>query len=69
MTFYSNSKEETIINESNFDDVFESIYTTILWNMQKNLGEGSGWIIYWIIDHTMSISKDNPLAGFDYQKN
>ena len=36
---------------------------------KKNLGEGSGWIIYWIIDHTMSISKDNPLAGFDYQKN
>ena len=32
-TFYSNSKAETIIN----DDVFESIYTTIISNIQKNI--------------------------------
>ena len=29
-TFYSHSKAETIINESDIDDVFESIYTTII---------------------------------------
>ena len=29
-TFYSNSKAETVINESKIDDVFESIYRTII---------------------------------------
>ena len=29
-TFYSHSKAETIINESDVDDVFESIYTTVI---------------------------------------
>ena len=29
ITFYSNSKAETIINESGIDDAFESIYTTV----------------------------------------
>ena len=38
--FYSNSKAETIINESDIDDVFESICTTIKSNMQKSLGKG-----------------------------
>ena len=27
------------------DDVFESIYTTVISNLQKALGKGSGWII------------------------
>ena len=44
-TFYSNSKAKTIINESNIDDAFESVYTTIILNIQKSLGKGSGWII------------------------
>ena len=43
--FYSNSKAEIIVNESNIDDVFQSIYTTIITNIQKSLGKGSGWII------------------------
>ena len=38
-TFYSNSKAEIIINESDIDDVFQSIYTTIIPNMQKSLGK------------------------------
>ena len=33
-TFYSNSKAEIFINESDIDDVFESVYTTIIWNIQ-----------------------------------
>ena len=36
-TFYSHSKAETIINKSDIDDVFESIYTTVILNMQKVL--------------------------------
>ena len=41
-TFYSNSKAEIIINENDIDDVFQSVYTTIISNIQKSLGKGSG---------------------------
>ena len=34
-TFYSHSKAERIINESDNDDVFKSIYTTIISNIHK----------------------------------
>ena len=36
--FYSNSKAEIVTNEIDIDDVFQSIYTTILTNIQKSLG-------------------------------
>ena len=65
-TFYSASKVEIIINESNTDDMFQSVYTTILSIMQKSLGKGSDWIIDSVIDHTISISKYNPLAETSY---
>ena len=35
-TFYSNSKPETIINENDIGDVFESIYSTIIYQTYKN---------------------------------
>ena len=54
--FYASSKAETVINEMNIDYVFESIYTTVITNLQKSLGECSGWIIDSVIDHTISIS-------------
>ena len=41
-TFYSNSKAETIINLSDIDGVFKSIYITVISNIQKSLGQGSG---------------------------
>ena len=50
--FYSRSRAEIIINESDIDDVFQSIYTTVITNIQKSLG----------------ISKYNPLAGSSYIK-
>ena len=65
-SFYSSSKAEIVIDESDIDDVFQSIYTTIITNIQKSLGKGSGWIIDSVIDHTVSISKYNPLAGSSY---
>ena len=68
MTFYSHLKAETIINESNIDDEFKSIYTTVISNIQKSLGKGSGWITDSVINHTISISKHNPLAGSSYIK-
>ena len=67
-TFYSSSKSEIVINESDIDDVFQSIYTTVITNIQKSSGKGSGLIIDSIIDHTISISKYNPLAGSSYMK-
>ena len=34
-TFYSHSKAETIINESDIDDVFKLNYITVISNIQK----------------------------------
>ena len=36
--FYSSSKAEVIINESEIDYVFKSIYTTTIKNIQDSLG-------------------------------
>ena len=66
--FYSSSKAEIIINESDIDDVFQSIYTTTTSNVQKCLGKSSGWFADSIIDHTIITSKYNPLAGCSYIK-
>ena len=66
--FYSSSKAEIIINESEIVDVFPSIHTTIITTIQKLLGKDSGWIIDSVIDDTISISKYNPLAGSSYTK-
>ena len=66
--FYSNSKGEAIINESDIGHVFQSIFTTIISNIQKSLGKDSSWIIDSVIDHTISISNYNPLAGSSYIK-
>ena len=62
VNFYLSSKAEIIINESDIDDVFQSIYTTIITSRQKSLGKGSDWIIDSVIDYTISISTYNPLS-------
>ena len=62
-TFYSSLKVEIIINKSDIDDLFQSIYTTIISNIQISLGKSSGWITDSFIDHTISISKYNPIDG------
>ena len=66
--FYSSSKAEITINESDIENVFKSFYATIIANIQKSLGKGSRWIIDSVIDHTISISKYNSLAGSSYIK-
>ena len=66
--FYSSSKAEIIINEGDVDDVFQSFYTSVITNIQKYLGKRSAWIIDSVIDHSISISKYNPLAGSSYIK-
>ena len=65
-TFYS--KAQIIINESETDNVFQSICSTIISNIQKSLGKGSVGVIDSAINHTISISKYNPLAGSSYTK-
>ena len=67
-TFYSSSKAEIIINKNHIHHVFQSIYTTIISNIQKSSLKGSGWIIDSVNDHTFSILKYNPLAGNSYIK-
>ena len=62
-TFYSNSKAEIIINGSDIDDVFKSIYTTIISYIQKIFGKGTGCIIDSVMDHHISIWKYNSLEG------
>ena len=44
------------------------MYTTIINNIQKSLGKGSGWINDSVTDDTISILKYNPLAGSSYIK-
>ena len=48
------------------DDVFESIYTTVISNIQISIIKGSGLITDSVIDHNITISKYNPLAGRSY---
>ena len=48
--------------------MFKSIYTTIIANIQNSLGKVSCWITDSVIDHTISISKCNPLDGSSYIK-
>ena len=54
--FYSSSKAEIMINEIDVDDVFNERFRLMM------TMKGSGWIIDSFIDHTISISKYNPLA-------
>ena len=67
-TFLSSSKSGIITNESHIDDVFQLIYTKITTNLQKFSGNSLGWIIDSVINHAVSISKYNPLAGSSYIK-
>ena len=56
------------MNESDIENVFKSIYSTIISNLQKFRVKGSGWIIDSVLDHTISISKYNTLVGSSYIK-
>ena len=65
---YFTSKAETIINESDIDDVLESINNTIISNIQKSLGKSFGWNIDSVVDHTANVSKWKPLSGRSYMR-
>ena len=65
--FHSISEAETIINENDIDDVFESIYSTIISNTQKYIEKISGLMIDSVIHHD-NIFKYNSLPGSSYIK-
>ena len=67
-TLYWISKAETVINISDIDDLFESIYITIVSSIQKYIGKGSGSLVNSVTDHTIKIPKYKPLAGSSYVK-
>ena len=64
----TSSKAELIMNESDIENVFKSIYSRIISNIQKLRAKSSGWIIDSVLDHTISISKYNTLVGSSYIK-
>ena len=73
ITQYSNSKYYLTINESKIDNIFESIYTTIVSNKQKYLGKSLGWIIDSVFSHLINISKCDPwlvavISDYSYTK-
>ena len=49
--FHSSSKSETITNKGDIANVFQSIYTAIIENIQKSSLKDLGWIIDSVIDH------------------
>ena len=54
-----------MINESDTDNVLQSIYTAVMSHIQISLRKSLDWIIDSVTDH-ISISKHNPLAGSSY---
>ena len=62
-TFYTSSETEVIIDGSDIDDLFESIYSKIKSNIQKSLAKSPDWIIDSVLDHTNNISQYKLLSG------
>ena len=54
-SYYSHSKVGTVTNESDIDDVFESIYNIITSSIPKSLRKGTGWIIDSVIERDTNI--------------
>ena len=61
--FIQSLKVEMIINESDSNDVLESVYTTIISNKRKSLGKGSDCLFDSVIDQNIHISKYGPLGA------
>ena len=56
------------INESEIHGVFKSIYSIIISNIQKSLGNSLDWVIDSVIDRNINLSKCNSLAASSYTK-
>ena len=67
-TIHFSSKTETVINESDIDNVFESICSATISNTQKLSGKSSGWIIDSVVNHVINVLKYRPLHSSSYIK-
>ena len=56
-TLYSYSKTETVVNQSDIDDLFESIYSTVISNIQNSEGKDSARIFDSVVDDTIKFVK------------
>ena len=65
MANFIQAERQIIINESDIDDEFQSIYPKVTY---RSLGKDSGWIIDSVIQPTIVIWKYNPLTGSSYIK-
>ena len=59
-------KVEFFLAASDTDDVLQPIYTAVMSHIQISLRKRLDWIIDSVIDHNISISKHNTLAGSSY---
>ena len=66
--FFTTYYKWNVINESEIDNVFKSVYSVVISDIQKPPGQGSCWITDLVIDHNINISNFNPLAGSSYIK-
>lgn len=67
-TFYSNSKSDMLINGTDINDTFESVYGTIISKIQQSPEKGSNWVIDSMIDHNIDRLKCKPVNGGKYPK-
>ena len=70
--FIQTQKQKQLLMKVLLMILFESVYSTIISNIQKSPGKGSGWIIDSVIDQNINIWKYNSLTVAvisNYQKN
>ena len=63
-----NRKVETIIHDSDTDNAFELLYSTIMTKIQKCHAEGSGAITDSVVNENTNISDNNPPSDSSYIK-
>ena len=67
-TFYLNPKAEIIIHGSDIDNVFESIYNTVVTKIQQYQAVGLVWTIDSVEEQNISILEYKPLSGSSHTK-
>lgn len=67
-TFYLNWKVETIIHDSDADNAFELLYSTIMTKIQKCHAEGSSKITDSVVNENTNISDNKTPSDSSYIK-
>ena len=66
-------KQKQFLRKKDIDDVFKSVYSTIILNIQKSFERGLSWVIDSLMDHNINGSNyrklpkefDKPKKRFD----